>query len=112
MPLNGKIINTARGKANQKIAHSILHTIVQYKNNRLPLSRLMENLDEAYSLETVDLQWGEKFEESWDALDQIIDDIELSCDIHKTRPTPTPTPEEQQKIYAELDKIGKLMEFF
>jgi hypothetical protein len=109
MPLNGKIMNTEPNKADEKIVQSILRTIDQYKQNKITLDRLMEGLDEAYSLESIDLEWSEKFEEYWDALDQIIDEIELSCDIEKTRPTPMATPQEQQRIHAVLDKIAELM---
>jgi hypothetical protein len=107
MPHN---VNTLElNKTDQKIVQAILRTIDQYKQNKISLDRLMEGLDQAYSLESIDLQWSEKFEEYWDALDQIIDDIELSCDIDKTRATPTPTQEEQEKIHTELDKIIELM---
>lgn len=96
-------------KVEQKIVQSILRAIDQFKHHKLPLERLMESLDEAYSLESVDIQWAEQFDEYWDAIDAIVDQIELSCDIQKTRATPTATPQEQAKIEAELDKVVQLL---
>lgn len=108
MSHNLKNIDT-ENKTEQKIVQSILRAIDQFKQHKLPLDRLMEALDEAYSLETVDIQWAEKFDEHWDAIDEIIDQIELSCDIEKTRSTPTATAQEHAKIEAELDKIVQLL---
>lgn len=109
MPHNLKTMSSDVNKADEKIVQAILRTIDQYKQNKISLDRLMEGLDQAYSLESIDLQWSEKFEEYWDALDQVIDEIELSCDIDKTRATPTATPGEQQRIHAVLDQIVELM---